>query len=38
MRTSPITWSDASEEAKPLIELCEAKLDEYKAKRGKRIW
>ena len=26
------------EEIEYLIELCEAKLDEYKAKRGKRIW
>jgi ATP adenylyltransferase len=26
------------EETEHLIELCEAKLDEYKAKRGKRIW
>ncbi len=26
------------EQVEHLIELCEAKLDEYKTKRGKRIW
>jgi DNA-binding transcriptional ArsR family regulator len=26
------------EQVERLIELCEAKLDEYKTKRGKRIW
>lgn len=36
---SLVGYEDLSrEQVKGLIELCQLKLDEYKAKRGKRIW